>query len=266
MSLGVYQDTPLLRQAVKYAGEHGVILVAAAGNDGYGRLPYPAAYSEVLSVTAVDASERHALFPNQSEAIDFSAPGVGILTAKEDSGTTLFSGTSAAAPFVTGTLASLMTGDSALESKEAVEILQRNLNERGASGVDSVYGAGVIDWDRLRERALPNITDVALADIYLQPDAVPGTTMPIEVTVQNRGTNWFSGSKLEVFIGEADAVAFTLGSIGPGQITTRKVFTLIPALGQEEYLSITARVLPKDIEKDVRLENNIQSISYKLVR
>jgi hypothetical protein len=90
--------------------------------------------------------------------------------------------------------------------------------------------------------------------------------MPIEVTVQNRGTNWFSGSKLEVFIGEADAVAFTLGSIGPGQITTRKVFTLIPALGQEEYLSITARVLPKDIEKDVRLENNIQSISYKLVR
>jgi len=266
MSLGVYQDTPLLRQAVKYAGEHGVILVAAAGNDGYGRLPYPAAYSEVLSVTAVDASERQALFPNQSEAIDFSAPGVGILTAKEDSGTTLFSGTSAAAPFVTGTLASLMTGDSALESKEAVEILQRNLNERGASGVDSVYGAGVIDWDRLRERALPNITDVALADIYLQPDAVPGTTMPIEVTVQNRGTNWFSGSKLEVFIGEADAVAFTLGSIGPGQITTRKVFTLIPALGQEEYLSITARVLPKDIEKDVRLKNNIQSISYKLVR
>lgn len=266
MSLGVYQDTPLLREAVNYASERGVILVAAAGNDGYDRMPYPAAYPEVLSVTAVDAVERQALFPNQSEAIDFAAPGFGILTAKEDSGTTLFSGTSAAAPFVSGTLASLMTGDAALEPKEAVEILQRYLNERGASGVDSVYGAGVVDWNRLRERAVPNVMDVALADIYLQPDAAPGTTMPVEVTVQNRGTKWFSGSELEVFIGEADAVEFTLGSLGPGQTTSRKVFTQIPSLDSDEYLSIAARVIPRDIEKDVRLENNLQAISYTPVK
>ena len=263
LSLGVYQDTVLLRQAVKYAHERGVIMVAAAGNDGYTRMPYPAAYPEVLAVTAVDAVGQQAVFPNQSKKIDFAAPGVGVLTAKEDFGTTLFSGTSAAAPFVSGTLASLMSGDEPLAPAAAVEIVQRYLNERGAPGVDPVYGKGIVDWDRIRERATPNLMDVALADIHLQADTLPGTTMPIEVTVQNRGTNWFSNSQLEVFIGEAEPVKFTLGSLGPGQTTTRKVFTQIPPLDSEEHLSIAARVLPEKIEEDIRLENNLKSVTFK---
>ena len=263
MSLGVYQDSPLLRQAVKYADDRGVIMVAAAGNDGYNRIPYPAAYSEVLAVTAVDANRQHALFPNQSEEIDFAAPGVGILTAKEDKGTTLFSGTSAAAPFVSGTLASLMSGAAALPPKQAVEILKRYLNDQGAPSADPIYGAGLVDWDRLRERATPNLLDVALADIYLQPDAQPGTTMPIEVTVQNRGTNWFSDAQLEVFIGEAEPVSFVLGSLGPGQTTTRKVFTQIPTLDSDEMLIFAARVMPKELEDDVRLNNNLKAVTFR---
>ena len=263
MSLGVYQDSPLLCQAVKYADDRGVIMVAAAGNDGYNHIPYPAAYSEVLAVTAVDANRQHALFPNQSEEIDFAAPGVGILTAKEDKGTTLFSGTSAAAPFVSGTLASLMSGAAALPPKQAVEILKRFLNDQGAPSADPVYGAGLVDWDRLRERAAPNLLDVALADIYLQADAQPGTTMPIEVTVQNRGTNWFSDAQLEVFIGEAEPVSFVLGSLGPGQTTTRKVFTQIPTLDSDETLSLVARVMPRELEDDVRLNNNLKAVTFR---
>lgn len=266
MSLGVYQDATLLRQAVQYAHEHGVVMVAAAGNDAYTSLPYPAAYSEVLAVTAVDAIGQQALFPNQSIEIDFAAPGVGILTAKEDFGSTMFSGTSAAAPFVSGTLASLMTGDNPMTPKEAVEVVKLNLNERGAPGVDPVYGRGVVDWHRIRERGTPNLVDVALADIHLQSDALPGTTMPIEVTVQNRGTKWFSNAQLEVFIGEAEPVTFTLGSLGVGQITTRKVFTQIPSLDSDEYLSIAARVLPEKLEDDIRLENNLKSVSFKLTK
>ena len=263
MSLGVYQDSPLLRQAVQYADDRGVIMVAAAGNDGYNRMPYPAAYSQVLSVTAVDANGQHALFPNQSKKIDFAAPGVGILTAKEDNGTTLLSGTSAAAPFVSGTLAMLMSGATALPPRQAVEILKRYLNDQGAPSIDPVYGAGLVDWDRLRERATPNLLDVALADIYLQADAQPGTTMPIEVTVQNRGTKWLSDAKLEVFIGKADPVSFILGSLGPGQTTTRKVTTQIPTLESNEALSLVARVIPKELEEDFRLNNNLKAVSFR---
>ena len=266
LSLGLYQDSPLLRQAVKYADDRGVIMVAAAGNDGYKRMPYPAAYSQVLAVTAVDALGQHALFPNQSKEIDFAAPGVGVLTAKEDKGTTLFSGTSAAAPFVSGTLASLMSGAAALPPKQALATLKRYLNDRGAPSADPVYGAGLVDWDRLRERATPNILDLALADIYLQPDAQPGTTMPIEVTVQNRGTNWLSDAQLEVFIAEAEPVSFVLGSLGPGQTTTRKVFTQIPSLDRDETFSLAARVMPEKLEDDVRLNNNLKVVSFRPVK
>ena len=266
LSLGVYQDSPLLRQAVKYADDRGVIMVAAAGNDGYNRMPYPAAYPQVLAVTAVDANGQHSLFPNQSEEIDFAAPGVGILTAKEDRGTTPFSGTSAAAPFISGTLASLISGAAALPPKQAVETLKRYLNDQGAPSTDPVYGAGLVDWDRLRERATPNLLDVALADIYLQPDTKPGTTVPIEVTVQNRGTNWFSGAQLDVFVGEAKPINFVLGYLGPGQTTTRKVYTQIPTLDSDETLSLTARVLPKELKDDVRLNNNIKAVSFHLAK
>ena len=263
MSLGVYQDAALLRQAIKYADDRGVIMVAAAGNDGYNRMPYPAAYPQVLSVTAVDAGGQHANFSNQSKEIDFAAPGVGVLTAKEDKGTTLFSGTSAAAPFVSGTLASLISGDDALSPKQAVEALKRYLNDQGPPSADPVYGAGLVDWDRLRERATPNLLDVALADIYLQPDAQPGNTMPIEVTVQNRGTNWFSDAQLEIFVGEAEPISFILGSLGPGQTTTRKVFTQIPPLDSDETLSLAARVMPKKVEDDIRLDNNLKAVTFR---
>lgn len=263
MSLGVYQDAALLRQAIKYADDHGVIMVAAAGNDGYNRMPYPAAYPQVLAVTAVDASGQHALFSNQSKEIDFAAPGVGVLTAKEDQGTTLFSGTSAAAPFVSGTLASLISGDDALPPKQAVEALKRYLNDQGAPSADSVYGAGLVDWDRLRERATPNLLDVALADIYLQSNAQPGITMPIEVTVQNRGTNWFSDAQLEVFVGETKPISFILGSLGPGQTTTRKVYTQIPSLDSDETLSLVARVMPKKLEDDIRPNNNLKAVTFR---
>ena len=193
----------------------------------------------------------------------FRSPGVGVLTAYEDKGTTLFSGTSAAAPFVSGTLASLISGDDALPPKQAVEALKRYLNDQGAPSADPVYGAGLVDWDRLRERATPNLLDVALADIYLQPNAQPGNTMPIEVTVQNRGTNWFSDAQLEIFVGEAEPISFILGSLGPGQTTTRKVYTQIPSLDSDDTLSLAARVMPKKVEDDIRLDNNLKAVTFR---
>lgn len=263
MSLAVYQDSALLRQAVQYAVDNGVILVAAAGNDGYDRMPYPAAYANVLAVTAIDANGRHAVFPNQSSDIDIAAPGVAISTAKEDLGTTLFTGTSAAAPFVSGTLAAMLSSDSDRTPKQTVELLKRYLDDAGAAGEDPMYGDGVIDWDRLRERGTTGILDLALADIYLDSAALPGTTMPIEVIVQNRGTQWSSEAVLEVMIDDAEPVSFTVGSLGPGLTTTRKVYSQVPSKEGGEALTIAARVLPEKLESDVRLENNMKAVFFQ---
>lgn len=263
MSLGVYEEAALLRQAVRYAHDQGVIMVAAAGNDGYDRMSFPAAYPEVLAVTAVDASGQQARFPNQSSLIDFAAPGVGILTAGEDAGTQLFSGTSAAAPFVTGSLASLLSGDSPATPDAAVKLLSSYLNERGAPGADPVYGAGVLDWDRLRERSTPDLLDVALADIHLPVDALPGTTAQVEVTIQNRGTSWLSGAELEVLVGEGEPMKFTLGSLSPGESTTRKVVAPVPSRESDATLNLAATVKPKQIQDDIRLENNIKAVTFR---
>ena len=266
LSLGVYQDTQILREAIQYAHSQGVLLVAAAGNDGYDQLPYPAAYSQVLAVTAIDANDQHAVFPNQSKAIDLAAPGVGILAAAEDNSRSSFSGTSAAAPFVTGTLAALLSVDSTLDMQTATNLLGRYLDEAGAVGVDSLYGAGLLNWDRLRERDTSTIDDVALASIYLPMDAQPGTTMPIEVTVQNQGTTWITAGKLEVIVGDAAPKGFTVGTLAPGQTTTRSVYTQIPSLYSEEVILIGARVLSENVESDVRPENNVKTVFFKPVR
>ena len=263
LSLGVYTDSQLVREAVRYADQRGVLMVASAGNDGYGRLPFPAAYEEVLSVTAVDAGGRHALFPNQSERIDFAAPGVGIVTAKEAEGTAPFSGTSAAAPFVSATLARLLSGEEERTPRAAVKVLRRLLNDAGPPGRDSLYGGGLLDWKRLRERSEPGVRDVALAGIHLDGDVKPGTTAPVQVTVQNRGTTWCSRASLEVALGDDEPVTFTIGALGPGQITTRKVFAQIPPADSEDPLSVSARVFPEDPLDEVRLENNLKSVLFR---
>ena len=266
MSLGVYQDTQLMREAIRYAEDNDVIMVAAAGNDGYTQMPYPAAYPQVLSVTAVDSVGRQALFPNQSSSIDFAAPGVGVLTAKENGGTMLFSGTSAAAPFVTGTLASILSSETERSHKEVVDLMRRTLDEAGAPGVDPVYGAGVVNWDRLRERDTATILDVALAEIYLPADALPGTTMPVEVIVQNRGTSWLTSSTLTVIVGEGEPVDFAIGTLGPGQTTTRKVYTQVPSIDSADSLNIAARVVTKEPLSDVRLENNTKAVFFRPIQ
>ncbi|MFP4157185.1 MAG: S8 family peptidase [Opitutales bacterium] len=262
MSLGLYEDAPIVRQAIRYAADRGVLLVAPAGNDGFDQMAYPAAYAEVLSVTAVDASGRQAGFPNQSEAIDFAAPGVGVEAALGDEGTKLFSGTSAATPFVSGTLASLISGEETMDPEAAVALLQRTLNDAGAPGRDPVYGAGALDWQRLRERHITDLVDLALADIHLDPEALPGTTMPVEVTVQNRGTKWLNQAQLEVLVEGSDPVSFSIGTLGPGQIATRKVYTQVPS-GSEARLDLAARVLPDGVDEDVRLDNNIKAVSFR---
>lgn len=266
MSLGVYQDTQLMREAIRYAEDHDVIMVAAAGNDGYTQMPYPAAYPQVLSVTAVDSIGRQALFPNQSSSIDFAAPGVGVLAAKENGGTMLFSGTSAAAPFVTGTLASILSSETARSHQEVVDLMRRTLDEAGAPGVDPVYGAGVVNWDRLRERDTAAILDVALAEIYLPADALPGTTMPVEVIVQNRGTSWLTSSTLTVIVGEGEPVDFTIGTLGPGQTTTRKVYTQVPSIDSSDSLNIAAQVVTEEPLDDVRLDNNTKAVFFRPIQ
>lgn len=125
----------ILELAVRRGHEHGIKLVAAAGNNGRDADPlYPAAYDEVIAVTAVDAGGEVYASANQGGYIDFAAPGVDVWTAAA-SGGSYMSGTSFAVPFVTA----------AVLLAEPLS-LQKQTRDLGTAGHDPVYGYGLVQF------------------------------------------------------------------------------------------------------------------------
>lgn len=176
MSLGTYTDSPVLREAVAYALEAGVLLVGAAGNDQAAQPLYPARYDGVLSVTAVDAAEDHVSFANTGE-IDLAAPGYGVVSAW-DEGLVYLNGTSIAASLVTGALAVMMSGDR--EASAAREEILAYSDDVGRPGEDDQFGQGILNMERALIGDEPGMHDLAIGGITSEAG--------LQVTVQNRGT------------------------------------------------------------------------------
>ncbi|MCK6544667.1 S8 family serine peptidase [Myxococcota bacterium] len=80
MSLGGSRSSRTEETAFNQAWNAGVLSIAAAGNDGNTRMSYPASYSTVVSVAAIDSNKQIASFSQQNSAVDVSAPGVGVLS------------------------------------------------------------------------------------------------------------------------------------------------------------------------------------------
>ena len=105
ISLGGYDDSQLLRRAVDYAWNKKVIIVAAAGNDNYDKLAFPAAIDRVISVASVDKNRKQAYFSNSGSGLDVAAPGVGLPVAWDADKLAAASGTSQSAAVVSGIVA-----------------------------------------------------------------------------------------------------------------------------------------------------------------
>jgi minor extracellular protease Epr len=102
MSLGSSSAPPdKVHQVIKKAADAGIIILAAAGNDG-GVTNYPARYEEVIAVAAIDENGDYATFTSGDDTVDSVAPGVGIYSTFLNQGYAKMSGTSQACPFVAG--------------------------------------------------------------------------------------------------------------------------------------------------------------------
>lgn len=157
MSLGGSSATQEVHDAIIHAYNMGIVIVAAAGNEGDGdpsteEISYPAAYPEVIAVGATDKDDSVASFSNTGSYLEVAAPGVSIYSTYKSGGYDTLSGTSMACPHVSGLVALII----ALNGKMPVGTfddtgtdtirgyLHSTALDLGPSGWDPAYGYGLI--------------------------------------------------------------------------------------------------------------------------
>jgi hypothetical protein len=133
----------LVKEAIEELSARGTVLVAAAGNEGPAAGPaYPAAYAQVIAVTAVTRDRRNYRYANRGMHIDVAAPGVDIWTAVPGAREGSHTGTSFAAPHVTGAIAVMPR--EALTGKKNDLLDSMPVIDLGEPGRDPVYGRGLL--------------------------------------------------------------------------------------------------------------------------
>lgn len=110
ISLGSTSEDAYLRQAIQYALDNNILVVAASGNDGCDCISYPARYPEVFAVGSQQQNGSASTFSNYGDNLDIMAPGENITTttwtktSPTNSYVSGVAGTSFAAPYITGLL------------------------------------------------------------------------------------------------------------------------------------------------------------------
>lgn len=130
----------LLERAIASAQKHGVIIVAAVGNDGPAAPPaYPASYRGVLAVTAVDGRNRALIEAGKADHLDYAAPGADLRVRNADGKATRVRGTSFAVPLVAARAAAHPG-----EISQIVTHLDKEAVDLGKRGPDRVFGRGLV--------------------------------------------------------------------------------------------------------------------------
>jgi subtilisin len=146
MSLGGSSGSTTLQQACDNAYASGIVVVAAAGNSGtkgkLNTIGYPAKYSSVIAVGAVDSNNNRASFSSVGQELEVMAPGVSVLSTTPGNTYASYNGTSMASPHVAGAAALIKAKYPSLSSSE---IRDRLRNTATYLGDPFYYGNGVIN-------------------------------------------------------------------------------------------------------------------------
>lgn len=139
-----------LQTAVENAWDNGMIVVAAAGNDGpcTNCVNYPAAYVDAIAVSCTTSSQAQCSFSSEGSEVDLAAPGNGILSTCIGVSTAAYcsmSGTSMSTPHVSGAAALIWTKDTTKTNAQVRDALEDNADDLGSVGVDDEFGNGLLD-------------------------------------------------------------------------------------------------------------------------
>jgi len=249
MSLGGYGDSELVHEAVKYAYNAGVLVIAAAGNDNTNMKLYPAGYDEVIAVAATDQYDNKAGFSNWGDWIELAAPGVDIYSTVPW-GYESWSGTSMATPHVSG-VAALVWSRYPSKTRDWVRLwLRYAADDLGDPGFDAYYGYGRVNARKAVEQTPPDHELIAY-EWRTPPYVKPGATGIINATILNFGEENETDVAVQLLANDT-MVAFTIIDFLASGDSTTVSLAWNPAA--EGLYNVTLYVVP--VLGETSLENN----------
>ena len=256
MSLGTSSETNLLDEALNYAMDHDCLVVAASGNEGKEGENYPANLEGVLCVGAVDGEKWKAPFSNYGSKVDLVAPGVFVAAASLNGGTVLMSGTSSAAPLISGAAASLWSENPNWSASLVAEKLMAEADDLGSPGADDWYGSGLVNLHRARRKTQEN--DMALTSLYFDPpNLVQGQSVTMVAVFQNQGTERVSDGSAIIKV-DSKTKEILLPALDPGASCEVREDLALPEGRAKREMYLEVKVETKRTE--ARLDNNGQRI------
>jgi thermitase len=258
MSWGGGSQSTVLHDALKYAYDHGVLLVAAAGNSGSSTKGYPAAYDEVIAVTATDSGDNPAYFTTYGDWVELAAPGVDIYSTISAVHDPRFiypydslSGTSMACPHVVG-VAALVWSQFPDMARDVLSFhLRDTADDLGAAGFDIYYGYGRINARKAVEQPLPE-HDLIITSWKRPPYVEPGNTGTINATLINYGSNNETSVSVQLLVNGTIEYTENISNFPSGTLTSVSLLWSPSMIGN---YNVTVYVLPVDGE--TKVENNV---------
>lgn len=147
MSFSTSETSASFVRAIRAAVSRGIIMVAAAGNDGKD-VNYPARFPEVIAVSATDKNDRIAEFSCFGPEINFCAPGVNINSTWLGDGYSVKSGTSFAAPHIVGAVADVLNYYGPMSAQQAIRVLSQGAVTLAHLSREQ-QGAGMVELPRI---------------------------------------------------------------------------------------------------------------------
>jgi subtilisin family serine protease len=171
-----------VNDAVNYANKNNVVIVAGMGNDFRDQIEYPAALPGVIAVGATNGRDELSHFSTKGQHISVTAPGESIYSLRntDNSGYTYSSGTSMAAPFVTGLAALLLSNRPGLNPAEVRSMIEDSADPLGTGDFNHEFGHGRVNVYNALTSDVHNNYNTIIVNITNRGEPVGGVKVLIE--------------------------------------------------------------------------------------
>jgi subtilisin family serine protease len=213
ISIAGSSPSSTLQDAIDYAWDHNVVVVAAAGNNADNVPQYPAACEHVIAVSATEPGDTLASFSSFGNDIALSAPGDTIWTTQRDPANPYgaWRGTSFASPIVAGVAALVVSANPLLSSTQIVSVLEQSADDVGAPGRDALFGYG-----RVNAANAVGLAMTLPGALPPQPPPAANTNAPVVMFAKSR----YAGLVIDTnAVTPATSGYFTLATTAAGTFT-----------------------------------------------